>query len=65
MKEEIKKLKQQAENAKYLYKTNAIDRQTAKEEIMPYIEEYNEKSLEIAKKYNQKAKKLTFASFVR
>ena len=65
MKEEIMELKQKAENAKYLYRTNAISRETAKEEIMPYIEAYNQKSLEIAKKYNQKAKKLTFASFVR
>ena len=65
MREEIMELKQKAENAKYLYRKNAINRETAKEEIMPYIEAYNEKSLEIAKKYNQKVKKLTFASFVR
>lgn len=65
MREEIMELKQKAENAKYLYRTNTINRKTAKEEIMPYIEAYNKKSLEIAKKYNQKAKKLTFASFVR
>ena len=65
MREEIMELKQKAENAKYLYRTNVISRETAKEEIMPYIEAYNQKSLEIAKRYNQKAKKLTFASFVR
>ena len=65
MKKEIQELKEKAEKAKFLYKTNAITRQTAKEEILPYIEAYNQKSLEIAKKYNQKAKLLRFASFVR
>ena len=44
MKKEIQELKEKAERAKFLYKTNAITRQTAKEEIMPYIEAYKQKS---------------------
>lgn len=65
MNEEIQELKKQADEAKHLYRAGLIDRDKAKSYISPYIIAYNKKSEEIAKKYNQKAKTLTFASFVR
>lgn len=37
----------------------------AKTDIEPYIKLFNNKSMEIAKKYNMKPKKITFAGFIR
>lgn len=58
-------IKDQAFMARALYKNGTIDRQTAQERIMPYINLYNEKVVEIAKKYNQKPKKISFITFLR
>lgn len=65
MNDEILKLKQRAEEYRFLYQTNQITRDVAKNNIMPYIDEVNKKSKELAKKYNQKPKKVTFITFIR
>lgn len=57
--------KENAEKGKMLYKMGEIDRNQAKEYILPYIEEFNAKSKEIAKKWNQKAKTISFATYIR
>lgn len=49
--------------AKYL--CGDLDRRTAKEIIDPYIQTFNEKSKELAKKYNQRPKLISFSIFVR
>ena len=58
-------LKSIAENARSLYRSNLITREEAKERIEPFIEAYNKKSIEIAKKFNQKPKTISFVSFLR
>lgn len=65
MTEENKKLKDEAFMARDMYKVGAISRSEAKLKIEPYIVAYNCKAVEIAKKYNMKAKKITFAGFCR
>ncbi len=51
--------------ARAMYKAGLIDRATAKEKIAPYVDAFNLKTVEIAKKYNMKPKKISFAGFVR
>lgn len=58
-------IKMQAEYYRSLYRSNQCSRELAKEMIQPYLDLVNEKSKEIAKKYNQKAKLVAFASYVR
>ena len=65
MSEEIKSLKAKADQAKYLYATKQISREKAAEEIGPYIEAFNKRSTELAKKFKQKAKTINFAGFIR
>jgi hypothetical protein len=62
MKEEIKA---RAFEARDSYKAGFITRKEAQEMIIPYIKAFNEKSKEIAKKYNMKPKMISFAGFVR
>ena len=62
---DIRYWKNRAEGARALYRQNKITRAEAYEDILPYIELYNKKSKEIAKKYNQNPKTINFASFVR
>lgn len=54
-----------AEKYKYLYNIGACSREEAKENIIPYLDFINNKSKEIAKKYNQRHKKISFANYVR
>jgi hypothetical protein len=61
----LEKIKAEAFLAKEMYKVGSITRAEAKTLIMPYIEAFNAKSKEIAKKYNQRAKTISFAGFVR
>lgn len=56
---------EQAEIAKMNYKRGQITRAEAKLEIQPYIDLFNKKSKEIAEKYNQRAKKISFSQYVR
>lgn len=65
MNNEVLKLKQKAEEYRFLYQTNQVSREEALNNIMPYINAINEKSKELAKKYNQKVKKVTFSTFTR
>lgn len=65
MTQNIHQLKFDADSAKLMYQRGAISREKAKEMIMPYINLYNEKSQEIAKKHGMKAKKINFCSYVR
>lgn len=58
-------LKGIAENARTLYRSNLISREEATERIKPFVTEYNRKSKEIAKKYNQRAKTISIATFLR
>lgn len=58
-------LKRQAEKAKVLYYNGHITREEAKAQIMPYINAVNERSKELAKKYNQRPKLVNFAGFMR
>ena len=61
----IEKLRIQAEEYRILYKTGQCTREEAKNKIQPYLNVVNKKSIELAKKYNQKSKKISFAVYVR
>lgn len=58
-------LKLQAEKYRDLYKMGVIDRDLAKTKIMPFIDDFNQKTIDIAKKYNQKPRKISFIKYVR
>ena len=51
--------------ARMKYRAGCISREEAKEQIAPYIEYVNNKSKEIAKKYNKKTKLMNFTSYIR
>lgn len=65
MKKEILELRNKAEEGRYLYRINKISREEAKIMIEPYLDAVNNKQKELAKKYNQKVKKVTFISYIR
>ncbi len=65
MNNKIETLKNKAEMARIEYMKGNLNRDEAKAEIMPYIEAVNAKAVELAKKYNMKAKKITFRYFLR
>lgn len=50
---------------KSLYKTGKISREEAITKLQPYVDYYNAKCKELAKKYHQKAKPFSFAAFMR
>lgn len=54
-----------AEKGKILYNSGQISRNEAKEYIMPYLNMANERSAEIANKYNMKPKRISFNEFIR
>lgn len=54
-----------AQEIKCLYNMGEISRAEAKERIKPYEEYYNNKSIEIAKKYNRRAARFNFNAFMR
>ncbi len=60
-----KELRNLAEEARKSYRSKIIDRDEAIKQINPFVEAYNQKSKEIAKKYNQRAKTISVASFLR
>jgi hypothetical protein len=62
---EMLQLKERAEKARTLYRLGHITREEAVKECTPYLNEFNRKAVEIAKKYKQRPKKITFASFIR
>lgn len=61
----MEELKNKAFYARMLYRGGAIDQKTAKEMIDPWIKAANEKSRELAKKYNLRPRLINFAAFVR
>ena len=65
MTDEILELKIHAEYYRDLYRLGKIYREEAKQEIMPYLDKVNEKSKELAKKYNQKYRPVNFCAYVR
>lgn len=65
MTDEIKKLRVTAEQGRTLYRTNTIAIAEAKKMVMPYIKAVNERSVELAKKYGVRPRKINFYSYVR
>lgn len=65
MTDKIKEAKEKAFAARDLYHMGLITRIEAKELIAPYIEIFNQKSVEIAKKYGMRPKKISFSGFCR
>lgn len=65
MTDETLKLLNQADNIRYLYRIGTITREEAMRDTKPYLDAVNKKAEELAKKYNQKPKKITFNSFMR
>lgn len=61
----VKELKDKAERGRNLYRMGIIDRNEAKQAIEPYIIAVNERSKELAKKYNQRPRLTNFNAFVR
>jgi len=61
----MEELKERAEQSRVLYNRGEITRDEAKEYIMPYINTFNERSKEIAKKYSMKPKTISFGQYVR
>lgn len=60
-----KELRNLTEEARRSYRSNLINRDEAVKQIKLFIEAYNKKSKEIAKKYNQSPKTISVASFLR
>lgn len=58
-------LRDVAEHYRSLYRIGGCSREEAKENIQPYLDLVNERSKEIAKKYNQKPRLVNFSSYVR
>lgn len=65
MTEDIKELKESAEIARTFYRQGKFNIVVAKALINPYLDAVNAKSKELAKKYNQRPKKVSFYSYVR
>lgn len=61
----IDSLRARAEEHKLLYKAGKISREEAKSGIMPFIDTFNEKSIKIAAKWQQKPKLIGLAGFLR
>ena len=56
---------QELQNIDYWLKIGAIDYDKAKEMAKPHIDAINQKSREIAKKYNAKPRLVGFHNFIR
>lgn len=65
MTNDIKELKECAENARRLYRLGKFNIVVVKALIKSYLEAVNAKSIELAQKYNQKPKKVSFYAYVR
>lgn len=61
----MEQLKAHAEQGRALYRRGEITRKQAQDMCKPYIDAFNARSKEIAKKYNQRPKTINFAGFVR
>lgn len=58
-------LYRQAMEARALYNTGIITQEEARRRVRPYEMRFNEKSRELARKYQQKPKLFSFAAFMR
>jgi len=58
-------LRAKAEEARALYRMGMISKKEAKIIINPYIDAVNEKSRELAKKYQQKPRYVSFEAYCR
>lgn len=58
-------LKLDAEKARIEYKRGLINRSEAKQRITPYVDVFNTKSKELAKKYKQRPKLLSLSTYLR
>lgn len=65
MNDKVKELRNKAEEGRALYRMGEVEMAEAKEMVMPYLEAVNDHAKELAKKYNMKAHKVSFYSFVR
>ena len=65
MNKEINDLKETAEYARMLYRKGKFNIVVAKALINPYLDAVNAKAKELAKKYNQKPRKVSFYAYVR
>ena len=65
MNEAIESLKMDADQARTLYRMGKISRAEAKERIDPYATAFNERSRELAKKYNQRPKLFSLVGYLR
>lgn len=65
MTDETKRLRDRAEKGRMLYRSGNATMEEAKELVMPYINHFNNRSKEIAKKFNQRPKFISFNSFCR
>lgn len=63
--EEMTKLRIEAERAKCLYAYDQITREKTEEMIQPFLDAANEKSKEIAKRWNAKHRDITMIGFLR
>lgn len=61
----LDEIRKKAEHYRYLYLTNQCSREEAKLNIQPYLDEANNMSVELAKKYKQKPKFVGFATYTR
>jgi hypothetical protein len=62
---DIDKMKEEAFYYRDLLRSGAVDYDTAKSKIMPWLNAFNKIAKEKAKKHNVKSFNVTFASFVR
>lgn len=65
MTQEITTIKQQAEDARTLYRMGFITREEAAKAIEPYKQAFNAKSKELAKKYRMKPQLFSLAGYLR
>lgn len=63
--DEIDIVREKAEYYRDLYRLNLCDRKMAQNMIQPYLDLVNAKSDELAKKYNQKPKYVSFIEYTR
>lgn len=65
MLEQTKILKDKAEKGRQLYRSGLIKQSEAKKMVAPYLDAVNKKSVELAKKFGLKPRKVQFRSYVR
>lgn len=61
----VKELKEIADEAKILYAQHLISREECRNQVMPFVNAYNEFSKQTAKKYNVPSKLINFQSYIR